>query len=487
MMTRDILSFDNFYLVGIKGVAMSSLASCLSDVGKSVRGSDVANQFVTKNILDSLGINQVDELGQSLPSNIDCLVYTSAHGASTNPQVVEATNKGLAVFTQAEAIASLANRHQTTAVCGVGGKSTISAMITWILEKTGQQPSYSVGVGEIIGLSRNGAYRPESEHFIVEADEYVSDPIKAKQGQHLPRFSFLEPDMVVVSQIRFDHPDVYRDLEHTKQVYWDFLKKLPAKSALIVNGDDPLTLELTSQVADQHDLRLISYGTNTHCDWQLGEIKTGDQRISATIKVEHEKYELALALPGKYNLMNGLSALAASAHLGVEPSVAVKALSTFASTKRRAEYLGQRDGVDYYDDYAHHPSELFAITRAFAQWLPNRRLVFAFEPHTYSRTKALLSDFVKVLSEVKELIILDIFASAREARDDSISAKLLVVKINEERSRDPHLSSLPPVRHLADREALADFCLNELKSGDTMITLGAGDIYLVADKLKLIK
>src|SRR6185369_10906914 len=172
----SLLDHTHFYLVGIKGVAMTAIAQCLLDAGKSVLGSDVPEDFVTQHILDQRGVHIDTSFDTEIPADTDCVIYTAAHQAQQNSQVVAAKTRNLPVMTHAEALGELFNLNKGLAVCGVGGKSTTSAMITWILVKLGYQPNFAIGVGDIPGLDKTGQWRKDAEYFVAEADEYVIDP-----------------------------------------------------------------------------------------------------------------------------------------------------------------------------------------------------------------------------------------------------------------------------------------------------------------------
>lgn len=468
MHSSSLLQFQQYYLVGIKGVAMTSLAECLIDAGKTVRGSDVDQDFVTQPHLDRLGITAA-ALNAQLPLETECLIYTAAHQGPQQQQVLEAKNRGLTTLSHADALGQLFNQQDGVAVCGVGGKSTISGMITWIFETLHQPQSYSVGVGEILGLEATGHWRPNAQYFIAEADDYVVDPAAPGRGEPMtPRFSFLRPKLTVCSNLRFDHPDVYRDFNHTQEVFGAFFKQIKPGGYLLVNGDDQPLVTL----AKQQSVNLVTYGTSAEVDARLEFGTTQAQTQSAQLQYQGQSIDISLSLPGKFNLMNAAAAITATAITGVDPHQAAAALQSFRSTKRRFELLGQKNGVWYYDDYAHHPHEVAAVIKAIQEWHPDSRVVVAFQSHTYSRTKALFDEFVSALSLASEVLMIDIFASAREAFDPTVSSDTLCQAIS---SQHPEVSA----QNLHTIEALAEWCHRELHPGDVFITIGAGDIYLV--------
>lgn len=481
----NILDYTHFHLVGIKGVAMTALAQCLHDAGKTVTGSDVAEEFVTQDILNRLPFAIQTNFEAPLPPTTDCVIYTSAHNAQDNHQVRKAVTNKIAILSHAEALGLLFNQKQGIAVCGVGGKSTTSAMITWILEKAaGEQKlplSYAIGVGNIPGLDKTGQWSATSNFFVAEADEYVTDPNGARNGDNfVPRFSYLQPYITVCTNLKYDHPDVYRDFAHTRQVYRDFFLQLKPSGYLIVNGDDAELWTLAKEVAQQRtDIRVITYGETARCDVRLRSFTSEEGTSLGNIFIA-DPFSITLQLPGIFNMLNAVAAfttvyaLHAHKQITTTPEQAALSLADFRSTKRRSEFIGEKNGVKYYDDYAHHPNEVAHIIRAFREWYPHQRVVIGFQSHTYSRTKELFNDFIAALSEAQEVIMIDIFASAREKDDPSVSADLLCQTLKNTHPQ----TACHNVHTIA---ALADWCHDSLKPGDVLVTVGAGDIYQVHD------
>jgi UDP-N-acetylmuramate--alanine ligase len=465
---------SHIYMVGIKGVAMTSLGCCLSDLGCQVTGCDVAEEFVTAGEIAKRGWKLDTGFEHALPSNTDVVIYTSAHKGQYNPMVQQARDKSIPTLSHAEGLAELFNQKQGIAVCGVGGKSTTSAMIAWILEKTGRAPSFAVGVGAIPGLSAPGVWRENSQHFVAEADEYVTDPSAPSRGEEItPRFSFLQPQTIVCTNIRFDHPDVYRDEAHTVSVFTEFFSHLKTTDILVTNADDRLCQQIVAamQVPTSHltfgrvesaNLRLVSFSSSQGL--------TTSQLTLTLPGQSPQDFTLTLQLPGAYNVMNALAALAATTQAGIDIRAAAESLKDFRSTKRRGEFIGIKQGVRYYDDYGHHPHEIANVIKAFREWFPKSRLVVGFQSHTFSRTKSLFADFAAAFTQADEVVMIDIFASAREAFDPTITSELLCEAIA---THSPHVTA----HNLHSLEKMAEYCQTTLKEGDVFLTIGAGDIY----------
>lgn len=460
-MTQD----QTAYFVGIKGVALSALAEVLHDTGWQIKGSDVAEDFITKPIIDRLGV-QVEDFSEEIPGDTTLVVYTGAHSGSTHPQVVSAQGRGIRCLTHAEALAEWFNQKEGIAVCGVGGKSTISAMIAWILEQAGWNPSFAVGVGDIIGLHRAGKWG-SGHHFVAEADEYATDPGAVKNGLPLiPRFHYLKPALTVITHIVYDHPDVYSDFEQTKTVFTHWIETTGAKLVTHESNRGIITEKLPQA-------SVLYYGEGDQVDATIRDIQVVPGQSTAQLIYAGQTHTLRLSIPGGYNLQNAAGAFLACMQLGVRPDAALSALSNFQSTSRRFEFKGiSPEGAQLYDDYAHHPMELRAVLQAAKEWAGDKQLIVAFQPHTFSRTKALWDEFVTELQQVPNLYLLKIFASAREATDPSVTTEGLAAAIGN------HTTTVQTV------EELAEVIAPKLHENVVFLTLGAGNIYQVHDILQ---
>ncbi|HAZ73162.1 MAG TPA: hypothetical protein DCW58_01055 [Candidatus Pacebacteria bacterium] len=451
------LDANNFYLVGIKGVAMTSVAQCLLDADKTVRGSDIEEDFVTEKILTELAI-EIDNIS-TIPNftelKIDALIYTAAHQGVDNPQVRTAIEAGISVYSQAEALAEFFNQKQGIAVCGVGGKSSVSAMISFVLDKLApEQLSFSVGVGEIIGMPRTGQWKNEAKYFVAEADEYVIDPHAIEKGETLrPRFSFLNPFITICTNLKYDHPDVYKNFGETKATFSKFFSQIKSNGFLIINGDNQDLVDLAKQSVGS-DIKILTFGEKTNCDFRL------------------QDFDFDLQVPGKFNLMNALAALACIAQLGFSDQKIISALKEFKSTKRRFELIEKTAEYSHFDDYAHHPSEILAVIDTLNEKFGDEKKLISFQPHTFSRTRELFSQFVDSLAmhtkPNDEILLIDIFPSAREAYDPDMSCDKLAAAV---KNKYPECK----IQNLKDVEGLADYVKNHPHK--IFITIGAGNIY----------
>lgn len=469
--------FHHLFLTGIKGVAMTAMAQILLDDGLKITGSDVTENFVTDPVLRNLPIQVVD-LTDPLPADIDGVVFTAAHHGSNQPQVQAARRQNLPIFSQAQVLAHYFNQKNGIAVCGVGGKTTTSAMLAWTLDQLNYQPSFFVGVGQIKGLTRTGGWQPQSKFFVAEADEYVIDPDIDQQQQTItPKLAFLKPQIVICNHLCFDHPDIYYDFNQTKQIFSQFFQQIKPGGRLIINRDQPELTDLVAKIKTElaaKNIQVITFGTTPTAEYRLTNCRVENQRQISDIHHEDQLIgQLTLSMPGQYNCLNALAASLALHEAGIDFSASWPILAHFAGTKRRFEFIGEKNQIQYYDDYAHHPDEIGQVLNALKQWHPATPQIVAFQPHTYSRTKQLLADFAQVLATAPELVLLDIFASARETNDPTISSQTLAAAIHQ---LNPELK----ITLLKNPSDLAVFC-RELPPGRVVMTIGAGNIYLAHD------
>lgn len=470
---NSLAESTQLYLVGIKGVGMTSIAQCLKDMDKKIAGADVAEEFVTQPLLDSLGVKIDLGFNHQLPKNTQVVIYSGAHSGKANPLVKQALDRNLPIFSHAQVLGWLFNQKKGLAVCGVGGKSTISAMLSWTLLKLNQTPSFSVGVGQIGGMEKTGAYQASSEYFVAEADEYADNPSEAIQGAKLiPRLNFLQPHLIICSNLQFDHPDVYRDFAHTKQVFSQFFHNLKPNGILICNFDDKQLLMLAKKfIKQRQDVTLLGFGHTAKAQYQLSYSSNPADQTQARLSTANQTYPLNLLIPGDHNLMNATAVSAALHSLGFELKQILAHLNKFAGVGRRLQLVKKTAEHTFYDDYAHHPSEIVRSIQALKLRHPDLPLVVVFQPHTTSRTKSLIDGFAECFTSADQLILLPIFTSAREQVDHHFSSSNLFEKIKH---NHPNFS----VTLKSDLIGVADQ-IKKLKFPAVVVTLGAGDVYLL--------
>lgn len=457
---------QHVHLTGIKGVGMTALALCLQDMGKSISGSDVEADFVTKDALQQRNITpQTGFDVDAIPPQTSLLIYTGAHHGIQNPQVIGAQQKGIDVISHAQATGILLDSKIGVSVCGVGGKTTTSAMLTTILDYAGKKPSFIIGVGKVLNLQVPGRYT-EGEHFIAEADEYVVSP----GSDATPRFMFQHPQVTICTNVMHDHPDQYETIEQTKQAFRNFFNQIKSGGVLIANADSPALAEIISQ---NLNCQIITYAAKSQAQWQITGNYMGQGKQMVTFIHEGQEFNMALIVPGLFNAKNALAAYIAARQLGIDHQTALEGVQLFRGSMRRFEKVGEANHVLHYDDYAHHPKQIQATLEAAQQWLPLNRIVVVFQPHTYSRTKVLFDDFVQSFKFANSVIITDIYASAREAVDDSVSGYSLAEAVSKQH----------PDAKFVPHADLVSYLQKHLQPGDALFTLGAGDIYQIHQSL----
>ncbi len=454
--------YKHIHFVGIKGVAMTALALYFKDQGITVTGSDVEGVFPTQHVLDkarisiSIGFSAVTIEKQK---NLDLVIYTGAHGGKDNVEVVTAVKRRIPVMSHGQALGMVMEGKRQISVAGSHGKTTTSSMLACIFTQAFIDPSYAIGCGTILGLGNPG-HNGSGNVFIAEADEYMTDPGHDTK----PRFLWQHPELLVVTNIDYDHPDVYANLEEVQQAFLTLQKQMTGRKTTIVNHDD-----VPSKVLCQKGIHTVTYGYSPGSEYQITHVSFEEGRTFFTVCVRGTTIgEFILVVPGKHNILNALAALVAACEFGLSLEVIKKGLMQFQGAKRRLELLYTNKDIRIYDDYAHHPHEIIASLDALRSWYPKNRVITIFQPHTYSRTASLLSEFAKSFSKSDIVCIADIYASARETvRTDIHSAKLV-----EEIAKN-HTN----VQYVKNLSGALSYLKIYLSPGDIIVCMGAGDIY----------
>jgi len=450
------------HFVGIYGVAMAALALYVRDRGIRVTGTDVQEEFPTRAMLTKARIPidfgfRKDHIRTQHPP--DLVVYTGAHGGRENPEVGEAIRRGIPVLAHGAALGKFMEGKRQISVAGSHGKTTAAAMLSAVFASSGHDPSYAVGCGEIFGLGAAG-HNGRGEFFIAEADEYVTDP----GHDDTPRFLWQRPEILLVTNIDFDHPDVYADLTAVQSAFRQLQEREVGQKLTVLCADDP-----SSRVLVGRGRNTMTYGFSPSSDVTVTHVGFGKERTFFTVSERGTEIgDFTLRLPGKHNALNAAGVIAVLRSLGISVDHIRDGLLSFHGTKRRFEKIGTIRGVTIYDDYAHHPKEIEATIAAARCWYPEKRIITVFQPHTYSRTKALLRDFATAFRQSDIALFTDIYASARETDTLGIDGHILV---RETQDHHPH------ARYTADFTAVRTYLDTIVVPDDIIIFMGAGDIY----------
>ncbi|KKS33558.1 MAG: UDP-N-acetylmuramate-L-alanine ligase, partial [Parcubacteria group bacterium GW2011_GWC2_42_12] len=406
----DLNKIKKIYLIGIKGVGMTMLAQYLVGQNIDVSGSDGPEKYMTDAVLKKCGIKIIEKFdAKNIPHDADLIIYSTAYNAETNVEVAVALAGKIKIMTYAQALGETFNQKYGIAVVGSHGKTTTTAWLGYVMKMSGLGPSVMAGapVPQFDGCSISG----QADYLVIEADEYQN------------KLQYYQPKAVLLNNIDYDHPDFFPTATDYENTYIEFIKKIPAKGFLVANFDDSLIRKI-AQVNCRG--KVITYAIDETADYVAFDLKAnnGKQYFKVKLEVEDELDEeetrveelggFSIQLAGRHNILNALAVIATAIELNIELFKIRKYLAEFTGTARRMQALGEFRGATVIDDYAHHPTEIKATVSAVRQKYGSRKLMVAFQPHTFSRTKALFNDFVKSFAQVDELIILDIYGSARE-------------------------------------------------------------------------
>jgi UDP-N-acetylmuramate--alanine ligase len=430
----------------------------LAGWGYSVSGSDLQPSPLTQELRRE-GITVHDGHAAEQVVGADLVVASSAI-PSWNAEIVEAKRRAIPVVNREEFLRDLTQGKTTIAVAGTHGKTTTSAMISWILEQSGLEPTFVVG-GVLQNLGTN-ARAGTGPHFVIEADEYER------------AFLGLQPDVAVITALEHDHPDCYPTFEDMRTAFAEFVKRIVPGGLLVVWGGDQEGLSLSQEgQGPEQGRRTERYGLESEWDWWAQGVELGN---SAAFSVLHQGKLLgtcALQVPGRHNVLNALAALAASSAVGVDFGVAAAALTRFRGIQRRFEVKGQVAQITVVDDYAHHPTEIRATLAAARQKYPGRPIWAVFQPHTFSRTEALLDDFAEAFDDAEHVLVTDVYAAREENTLGTSGADIVHRMVHSDARSVPSLQDA------------TEMLLDCVQAGDIVITLGAGDGYLVGERLLL--
>lgn len=468
------------HFTGIKGVGMTPLAIIAHEAGISVTGSDVEDEFITDVSLKKAGINPLVGFAAEDIGDVDLLITTGAHGGLNNPQVQEAVRRKIPVWTQGQAVGEFMKgevfekEYKGISVAGSHGKTTTTAIIATIFKECNLDPAYVIGTSEILSLGLPGHFG-KGKFFIAEADEYATDP----EFNKMPKFMWQKPQIEVITNIELDHPDLYENVEALVQDFKSFIGNLDKNGLLVICLDDYQNRKIIKEVSGTRNI--ITYGFSPMSDYVISRFSQDGESMYFWINHKGTSLgEFSVALSGEFNALNSLAGIITAIEAGLPIDKIQSALQKYKGAKRRFEHVGKlASGALLYDDYAHHPTEIRKTLKAFHESFKDKKLVCIFQPHTYSRTKALLEDFTSAFSYADTVVIADIYSSLREDRDDTVSSQILVKKMSSIHNGVVYAPSLADVvKYISHRNYNEDYIV---------VTMGAGDIYKIKDSLDLVE
>ena len=453
------LSFErpaHLHFIGIGGVSMSGLAAILLNEGFVVSGSDAQETALTHQLEEAGAHIVYEQVAANITTDIDVVIYTAAIHPS-NPEYAAAVEKQIPLLTRAELLGQIMKNYRVPiCVAGTHGKTTTTSMAAHVLMAAEKDPTISVG--GVLPLI-DGNYRIGSkDSFLMEACEYTN--------------SFLSffPKIGIILDIDADHLDFFKDLDDIRSSFRRFAELLPEDGTLIINADDPACKMIIKDLG----CRVITYSLQGKGDF-TADLITYDEQGRASFRVLHGGEPIgtfSLQVPGQHNVANALAAIALARELGIETDTIQSGFSSFHGTNRRFEYKGEIAGATIIDDYAHHPTEIRATLRT-AQKVPHNDIWCVFQPHTYTRTKALLPQFAESLAIADKVIVASIYA-ARELDIYGVSSADLAGEVSKLGTDCIYLPSF---------QEIEEHLLHHVKEGDLIITMGAGNIVHVGESL----
>ena len=448
MLLKDIDKTKPIHMIGIGGTSMSGIAEIALSMGFLITGSDMNVSNNTKRLEES-GIKVYQGHFAENVENAGLIVYTAAV-KQDNPELIRAKELNIPSMERADFLGEITKLYnKTISVCGTHGKTTTTSMLSLAFVQVGADIRQLNGLNYRVG---------KSPYLVLESCEYVRSFLK------------FHPQTVVLLNIEEDHLDYYKDLEDIKSAFREFISYVPEDGFVIVNSDNSNCMD----VLDQAKGKIITIGIdNKNADFYAENIridKTGFYMFD--VCYGNEKHEIKLSVPGYHNVYNALCVAATAISHGLEITAIQKALNEFTGASRRFEYVGMLNEAKIFDDYAHHPTEI-KVTLEAASKMNYNKLWVVFEPHTYTRTKALFNEFVDAFKIADNLILVDIYA-AREIDDGSVSSSMLAEKINEKYGNCTYIPEI---------EEVGKYLKNNVQKNDLVLTVGAGTVTKIGRNL----
>jgi UDP-N-acetylmuramate--alanine ligase len=447
----------HIHFVGIGGIGMSGIAEILLNQGFKVSGSDMSRSEIT-DYLSSLGAAISIGHDAAAIQGAEVVVYSSAVKPQENPETKAALERSIPLIRRAEMLAELSRLTYTLAIAGTHGKTTTTSLCGLVMMKAGLDPTVIVG-GRLRGLGGTNARLGKGDWTVVEADEYDRS------------FLQLFPTIAVINNVEAEHLDIYGTEEEVQKAFLEFAGKVPFYGFAALGLDDRGIREIYSQI----NKKVITFGLSRQCDIRAVDIQPFERASAFNVMAYGENIgQVHLNIPGLYNVKNALAAITVGMQLDIPFGTIADALHEFAGVYRRFEIKGERDGILIIDDYAHHPTELAnTLAAARAGW-KDRRIVCAFQPHTYTRTRDFYKEFGRSFDDADLAFITDIYP-ARETPIPGITGELIAQAARKSGHRN--------IQYVPDPAALELEIRSQLRPGDLFLTIGAGDITRLAGRI----
>ena len=446
----------HIHFVGIGGIGMSGIAELLLNLGHRVSGSDLQESEITRR-LETLGATVFYSHQAEQVADADVVVVSSAID-SDNPEVMAAKKDyHLPVIRRAEMLAELMRLKYAVLVAGAHGKTTTTSMVGTVMAEGGLDPTVVIG-GRLNAWGTN-AKLGKGDFVVAEADE--SDGT----------FLLYSPTIALVTNIDTEHLDYYKDLDEIKETFLDFINQVPFYGLNILCLEDENIQSLLPRIKK----RLVTYGFSAQADFQARDMTFDGLSVSYRAYYRGEEMgKVTLSIPGGHNVLNSLAAAAVGQELGIPFSAICRGLQEMTGVQRRFQIKGEVHGITIVDDYGHHPTEIKAVLKTIAQSFPERRRLVLFQPHRYTRTQALFDDFTTAFYHSDVLCVTDIYA-ASEPPIPGVHAEKLVSSIQEHGHAN--------IRYIPNQMELVELIMEELREGDVVLTLGAGNIWQAGEEL----
>lgn len=446
----------HIHFIGIGGISMSGLAEILLKENFTISGSDAKSSDIVDNLIAMGAMVTIGQCAENITDDIDLVVYTAAVHAD-NPEFAACKAKNIPMLTRAQLLGQIMSNYKySVAVAGTHGKTTTTSMLSQIFIEADTDPTISVGgiLDSIGGNVRVG----KSDYFVTEACEYTNS------------YHAFYPYISIILNVDADHLDFFSGIDEIIESFHTFAANLPDNGTLVVNGD----MDCLSRITSGLHCSILTFGmadTNRYYPTDIEADEKG--HMNYTLMVDGIAQErIHLNIGGLHNITNSLASIAVADLLGIDREYSLSGLACFGGAHRRFELKGSLGNVTVIDDYAHHPTEIKA-TLTTAMHMPHNELWVVFQPHTYTRTKALFEEFADALKDFDHVIVIDIYA-AREVDTGLVHARDLAERIRQYGTDAKYFSSF---------DAVENYLLKNCKKNDLLITMGAGDVYLIGEEL----